>query len=147
MVYGNRTEVADLPAATASYDGRMFGFGYPSDNPDSSAQSSMRGSLTLMADFANSDVTGRIHDIKMRETPTSQYEGSNGELAISNGVISGNEFTADVAGSVSSGTVDADMTGQFFGPAAAEVGGVVSGEYTEPGETILLHGFFGGKKQ
>ena len=34
MVYGNRTEVADLPAGTASYEGRMFAFGFPSDDPD-----------------------------------------------------------------------------------------------------------------
>ena len=147
MVYGNRTGVTDLPAGTASYDGRMFAFGYPSDNPDSSGQYRIRGSMTLMADFANSDVTGRIHGIETRADAASQYVSSTDELAISSGIISGNEFTADVAGSVSPGTIDADMTGQFFGPAAAEVGGVMSGEYTEPGETIVLHGFFGGKKQ
>ena len=147
MVYGNRTGVTDLPAGTASYDGRMFAFGYPSDNPDSSGQYRIRGSMTLMADFANSDVTGRIHGIETRADAASQYVSSTDELAISSGIISGNEFTADVAGSVSPGTVDADMSGQFFGPAAAEVGGVMSGEYTEPGEIIVLHGFFGGKKQ
>ena len=147
MVYGNRTEAADLPAGSASYDGSMFAFGYPSDNPDSSAEYRIRGGMTLMADFANSDVTGRIHGIETRADAASQYVSSTDELAISNGVISGNEFTADVAGSVSPGTVDGDMSGQFFGPAAAEVGGVMSGEYTEPGETIVLHGFFGGKKR
>ena len=72
---------------------------------------------------------------------------STGELAISNGAISGNEFTADLAGSIDPGTFDGDMSGQFFGPAAAEVGGVMSGEYAKPGETVVLHGFFGGKQQ
>ena len=59
MVYGNRTEVADLPVGTASYDGRMFAFGNPSDDPDAAVQDYIRGSLTLTANFANSDVTGR----------------------------------------------------------------------------------------
>ena len=147
IVYGDRTEVADLPAGTAGYSGRMSAFGYPSDNPSLNARFGMRGNLTLTADFANSNVTGRIHDIEAREDRNSQYDTATGELALSNGVISGSGFTAEVAGSVSPGTVDADMTGQFFGPAAAEVGGVLSGEYTEPGETIVLLGFFGGKKQ
>ena len=147
MVYGNRTEVADLPAGTASYSGRVHAFGYPSDSPDSDSQSDMRGSLALMADFANSDVSGRIHDIEIREDPIAQYESHTDELAISNGAISGSGFTADVAGPLSPGSFDGDMSGQFFGPAAAEVGGVMSGEYTKPGETVVLHGFFGGKKQ
>ena len=63
MVYGNRTEVADLPAGTASYEGRMFAFGFPSDDPDPDGpvrvRDSMSGSLALTADFASSDVTGR----------------------------------------------------------------------------------------
>ena len=147
MVYGNRTEVADLPAGTASYEGRMFAFGNPSDNTDSSAEFRIRGGLTLMADFADSEVSGSIHDIETRANPTSQYVSSTDELAVSNGVITGNEFTADVAGPVSPGTVDGDMSGQFFGPAAAEVGGVMTGEYTEAGDTIVLHGLFGGEKQ
>jgi hypothetical protein len=147
MVYGNRTEVADLPAGTASYEGRMFAFGNPSDNADSSAEFRIRGGLTLMADFADSEVSGSIHDIETRANPTSQYVSSTDELAVSNGVITGSEFTADVAGPVSPGTVDGGMTGQFFGPAAAEVGGVMTGEYTVAGDTIVLHGFFGGEKQ
>ena len=147
MVYGNRTEVADLPAGTASYQGRMFAFGNPSDSAESSAEFRIRGGLTLMADFADSEVSGSIHDIETRANPTSQYVSSTDELAVSNGVITGSEFTADVAGPVSPGTVDGGMTGQFFGPAAAEVGGVMTGEYTVAGDTIVLHGFFGGEKQ
>ena len=97
--------------------------------------------------FANSDVTGRAHDTEARKDRTSQYGAGNGELVISNGAFSGNEFTANVAGAVSPGTIDADLFGRFFGPAAAEVGGVLSGKYAERGETIVLYGFFAGKKQ
>ena len=148
MVYGNRTKVADLPAGTASYEGRMFAFGNPSDDPDPAVQDYIRGSLALTADFANSDVTGRMYDFETRKgTFSGEYDDATGELTISNGAISGNEFTADVAGSIAPGTVDGDMSGRFFGPAAAEVGGVLSGEYTKPGEVVVLHGFFGGKKQ
>ena len=147
MVYGNRTEVADLPAGTASYEGRMFAFGNPSDDPDPAVQDYIRGSLALTADFANSDVTGRMYSFEVREGLGGNYGAVAGELAISNGAISGNEFTADLAGSVEPGSFDGDMSGQFFGPAAAEVGGIMSGEYTETGETAVLHGFFGGKQQ
>ena len=64
-----RTEVADLPAGTASYEGRMFAFGYPSDDPgrDRAVRDSMRGSLALTADFASSDVTGRMYDFETRK--------------------------------------------------------------------------------
>ena len=147
MVYGNRTEVADLPAGTASYSGRVHAFGYPSDSPGSDSQFDLKGGLALMANFASSDISGRIHGIETREDPASQYVSSTDELAISNGAISGSGFTADVAGPISPGAVDGDMSGQFFGPAAAEVGGIWSGEYTESGDTTVLHGYFGGKKQ
>ena len=97
--------------------------------------------------YAYCDVTGRNHDIEGREDRTSRCDATNGELAISNGAVSNNESTANVADAVSPGTIDADMSGRFFGPAATEVGGVLSGEYTEPGEAIVRYGFFGGKKQ
>lgn len=147
MVYGDRTEIADLPAGTASYTGRVYAFSYPSDNPSHSAEGHLRGSLTLMADFANRGVSGRIHGIETRDVRTDPYEASTGELAINNGAISGNEFTADVTGQLPPGSFDGDMSGQFFGPAAAEVGGVWSGEYTAPGDTVAVYGFIGGKKQ
>ena len=37
------------------------------------------------------------------------------------------------------------MTGQFFGPAAAEVGGVLQG--TRTGDNSVVYGYFGGTKQ
>ena len=97
--------------------------------------------------FVNSDVNGRVHDIEAREDRTSQYDAANGELEISNEAISDNGSTANVAGAVSPATIDADMSGRFFGLAVAEVGGVLSGEYAERGETIVLNGFFAGRKQ
>ena len=148
MVYGDGTEVADLPAGTASYDGRMHAFTRPSNNTASDAGRNVRGSMSLTADFASSDVTGTFHNLETRQSGSSRYEALTGALAISNGVISGNGFTAELAGSVSSGNFDGDMSGQFFGPVAAEVGGVFSGEYTETGApNVVWHGFFGGKKQ
>ena len=88
-----------------------------------------------------------MYDFELQEGRVGEYGSVVGEVAISNGAISGNEFTADLAGSIDPGTFDGDMSGQFFGPAAVEVGGVMSGEYAKPGETVVLHGFFGGKKQ
>jgi len=147
MVYGDGTEVADLPAGTASYDGRVFMFGYPSDDPRGGEyEVDARGSLTLMADFASGDVTGSIQDLEAR-LGNEPYESDPAVIAISNGAISGNEFTADLGYSDQEATFDGDMAGQFFGPAAAEVGGVLSGTLVEPEETIVYHGFFGGEKQ
>ena len=147
MVYGDGTEVADLPPGTASYDGRVFMFGYPSDDPRGGEyEVDARGRLTLMADFASGDVTGSIQDLEAR-LGNEPYESDPTVIAISNGAISGNGFTADLAYSDLEATFDGDMAGQFFGPAAAEVGGVLSGTLVEPAETIVYHGFFGGKKQ
>ena len=43
------------------------------------------------------------------------------------------------------GRYEGTASGQFYGPAAAEVGGVFQGTHT--GESSVLQGWFGGTKQ
>ena len=57
----------------------------------------------------------------------------------------GNQLTADLTGQQSQAGFTGDMTGQFFGPAAAEVGGILEG--TNTGDSSVVHGYFGGTQQ
>lgn len=71
----------------------------------------------LNANFANSTITGDLTNFR-------DYENNvlAGSVAIQNGVISENQFSADLRGNLSSGGtsvhLDAEMEGGFLGPNA-----------------------------
>ena len=140
VVSGVPTEAANLPAGTATYEGRAHFLGWPSDNPRLAANVRSDGLLTLNADFDTSTVGGVIDQIA---NPDSQIS----EILITNGAVQGGELTADLQAAQGSEAFDGDMTGRFYGPQAAEVGGVLQGSYTSPQVTAVVHGWFGGKKQ
>ena len=62
---------------------------------------------------------------------------------LQNGTIANNELSAELVGRHDVADFTGNMTGQFFGPSAAEVGGVIDGEATD----TVYEGWFGGKKQ
>ena len=140
MVYGQPTAV--LPGGTAAYDGRMYLNRWSRTDPtNSSGRRQLQSSLALTADFDNRTVGGRLHDWSQRAYAGGSYEAIDAEVAIRNGTIANAEFTADLAGT--GGNFTGNMTGQFFGPGAAEVGGVIDGETTDN----VFEGWFAGKKQ
>ena len=142
---GVPTEAADLPAGTASYAGRMGAQSRPPDNTAESAISYVRGSLALTADFGASTVNGMIDRIELQSPGQSAYGATNGQWMIGNGAIAGSRLTADLTGTQDHADFNGAMTGQFFGPAAAEVGGVMQG--TRTGDNSVVYGYFGGNKQ
>ena len=141
MVYGEPTAV--LPAGTAEYAGRVYLNGWSRTDPSSSEREQFLGSLALTADFDNRTIGGLIDDWSFRAySGNSGYEDFNAETVIQNGTIMNNELSAEL---VRTGRSDftGNMTGQFFGPGAAEVGGVIDGE----DRSHVYEGWFGGKKQ
>ena len=138
-------EAADLPAGTASYAGRMNARSQAPDNPAESAVSYVRGSLALTADFGASTVDGMIDRIEVQSPGQSAYGATNGEWMIGNGAIASGRLTADLTGTQDHADFNGAMTGHFFGPAAAEVGGVLQG--TRNGDDSVVYGYFGGTKQ
>ena len=152
LAYGAATEVADLPTGTATYTGRAAGADW--EGPDWSDRTALAGDLRLTADFDGGTVDGSVTGIEVRSPGQSVWQAIGGSLMIHNGGISGSRFTADLTGtSLPEWITDMDGTamGGFYGPAAAEVGGVFQGTSTRlspdgPFSTVW-HGWFGGKKQ
>lgn len=140
VVSGVPTESNDLPAGTATYTGRAHFAAWPTDNPFLNAGSRADGRLTLNADFSASTVDGIIDQI-----PTTLSAIS--EVAIENGVTRSGHLMAELRGAQGNATFDGNLTGQFFGPGAPEVGGVLEGAYTEGQTSLVVHGWFGGDRQ
>ena len=143
VAYGTPTEMADLPAGTASYAGRVEGEIWPMDAAARfEAMAHLLADFNLEANFDESTVGGMIDNFRVQESDADDYDTVGGEVAIQNGMIAQSGFTADL---VQAPYFTGDMTGQFFGPGAAEVGGIISG--TDEVGREVLQGWFGGTKQ
>ena len=150
---GVRTETTDLPSGTAVYEGGMRGDTHLTNDP-SSGRESMTGSLRLTADFDEGALEGRISDIRVRpdnprvwrDLPDTTY------FAIDNGQIVDGQFSASLTGMDSNANAPINETvreyeggvlGEFYGPDADEVGGVLNASR----EDRVMAGAFGGVKQ
>lgn len=115
------------------------------------------GALALNADFDNSEVDGLIDQLSMQVgdfSESAQALGTGNSIGISNGVITDSGFTADWAGVDTDPNTPLDetirdfagtMLGQFYGPAAEEVGGVMNGHRGPMGSLpdLYFNGAFG----
>ena len=174
-VYGARTRAANMPAGSASYEGRLTASIWDGDDPDfRTSRTRIQGDLTLEADFDESAISGRIDGIGVRPEASDDWLqlGESNSLDISNGQIVGSWFDADWVGvDTNDGSVtctaigcspagDTDpedsvrgfagtMEGEFYGPAAEEVGGVIGGHRaaTDTTPDQYIHGAFGAKQQ
>ena len=144
VAHGTRTEADDLPTGTASYSGRAWVEILPADDAASSARSQLRGSLALNADFGAETVGGSISWNEKRDPGQSSYQTTSRQWTVGNGTIAGNRFSADLTETGDTGT-DVDMVGHFYGPAAAEAGGVLEGTLSDGDDVV--RGWFGGTKQ
>lgn len=137
----------DLPSGTASYSGRAVAEINPAAASGNANRTYARGALALNADFDANTVGGTISGITVRDPGASAYESRTGSVTISGGTISGGSLTAAMSGTVDQTTVTGSVAGRFFGPAAAEVGGTLTGTGTSSGGNSFIRGWFGGKKQ
>ena len=133
---GARTEAANMPAGTATYYGRAHAGSWLKDEPSSNPnRQRIDGALRLTADFAGSTLDGRITDIQVRKGNESNRTDwpETTYLAIDEGQIVDGQFTAKLTGMDSNANAPmdeslsgygGDVLGEFYGPAAEEVGGV-----------------------
>lgn len=140
VVSGASTEAADLPAGTATYEGRARLRAWLPDNPSFDSRTDASGRLTLDADFDAGTVSGAIDQIDMLGSSLT-------EVAIANGEINAGELSADLHGTAADARLDGVLSGRFFGPQAAEVAGVLEGTHTTSASTTIVHGWFGAEKQ
>ncbi|MGR3371546.1 MAG: transferrin-binding protein-like solute binding protein [Pseudooceanicola nanhaiensis] len=126
------TPEADMPASgTARYAGIVaIAQGSPLSGID---DGELLGTMEMDADFAGDAISGRMGNFREDFTDTAH----EGELALANGQITGNGFTADISGELTptgGGTTSYDgaMSGRFRGAGAEIVEGDVSGTVTLP---------------
>ena len=131
---GVRTDPANMPAGSATYAGGIRADAYRQDSPSNDFRNSVRGDLNLTADFDASTLEGNVSGIQTRPQGASWSPLSDTtSFEIGNGQIAGGQFTATLSGADtnSAAALDASMRGyegnvlgEFYGPAAEEVGGV-----------------------
>ena len=158
--YGAQTRPENLPAGSASYEGYMNAKIWLGDNsepyPDDRLNIYGRN-LVLNANFDNSEIDGEITNLHLQmgdfsESPRAM--GTGNSIDISNGVIADSGFNADWAGVDTDPNTPLDetvrgftgtMLGQFYGPAAEEVGGVMNGHRGPMGDLpdLYFNGVFG----
>lgn len=139
-------------AGSASYDGRMTAWAYPKSAESVSGSSPDRlryfGRFTMTAEFGEGGtaVTGmfdRIHEYTSA-IPSNQATWLEGtvtfEMSGSGSKVSGSGFTE---GGPFADYEDVSIRAGFFGPDAAEVGGVFDGQK----EDRILNGFIRAKKE
>ena len=158
-VYGAQTRPENMPTGSATYYGRMSAGIWLGDNsePYPEDRQWVYGTMELDADFDSSEVGGLINDLYAQIGDFSgqaEAMGSGNSIEISNGLIANGAFIADWAGmdtdanSAPGDTVrgyTGSMLGQFYGPAAEEVGGVMNGHRPPMGDLpdLYFSGAFG----
>ena len=134
IVHG--TPSSDMPVSgTATYDGRVKAVEGPSDAADIFGGSTdYVGHFDLTASFTatGASVTGSFSfdDLPDGIIPFT-VDVTGNQLSVSGLSITENPFA---------GYQNIGVRGAFFGPAAAEVGGVFEGE--NPTASTLIHGYF-----
>ena len=150
MVEGTLT--SDMPVSgTAEYRGRVRATDWPSDDAVFSSHSSItayRGDFNMTATFGATEtsVTGEFSNLTQRVGRDGQRTPVPGSFTFKTPVTGNQLSVTDLQGAGPlSGYENIDVRAGFFGPAAAEVGGVFEGE--NPSANKLISGYFTGKKQ
>ena len=151
---GARTEAASMPSGIATYWGTARADSFlenePSSNPN---HQRIWGVLRLTADFAGSSLDGRITNIQVRRGSESNRTDwpETTYLAIDEGKIVNGQFTAKLTGMDSNANApmneslsgyEGDVLGEFYGPAAEEVGGV----FNASRDDRVMIGWLGGAR-
>lgn len=127
-------------SGTASYSGVAA----YSDVPDSNYiynNAEVVSNVALNANFADNTISGQLSNFQSFEN-----EVITGSVAVNNGQISNNVFTAELSGSLNASgedlTVAGDMEGAFLGDNADAVGGAMSFGLTDAVGTEQIFGIF-----
>ena len=130
-------------------------------------RSRLWGALTMEANFSESNISGRIDDLRS-EAPGTSYTNQYWErmsgttsIEILEGEIDGNRFHAEWEGrdemtnpALHSSVLgfDGSLLGEFYGPNGEETGGVITGQRELGSESTfdaphqLIHGVFGAER-
>ena len=156
LTFGARTDPANLPAGSATYVGRMRADSWKQDDPSSVHRVRVNGDLNLTANFDARTLEGTVSEISTRGQNEESYSPlpETTSFEIGNGQIADGRFTATLTGvDTNSGAAlddsvrgyEGNVLGEFYGPAAEEVGGVLTASRAE--DDRVMSGAFYGQKQ
>ena len=149
LVRGTRTATSDMPSGTASYGGRLEAKEWMTATPgDYESAPEYRGDFTMTADFGAGSISATASNMGHRpgSSGSFDYAGYATTGLTFEGTVSGNAIVADtISGTGAFAGYGGSAQGAFYGPQAAEVGGVLSGENATGG--TILQGWFAGRKQ
>ena len=158
MTYGAWTSPENRPSGSASYEGPLRAEVWGADNWRWGTQTWVRGTLHLQASFDDGEVAGRIDGLHFEPQGDARYPLPAGNVIdIASAPIGEAGFAAQWVGSdpnhdaaphESIGGFSGTLIGEFYGPAADEVGGVLSGRRAATDSTPeqFLIGGFGGSQ-
>ena len=156
FVFGVRNE--DLPMGTATYHGSLSTHTWETADPSDNVRQRISGTMRIVANFDMRALEGRVY--RIRGTPPGSDTRSIWETSsftLTNGRIVNGQFTATLTGVDSDPGTPLDesvrgfighVLGEFYGPNAEEVGGVVTATRVLAGtaDDRVLDGHFGGSK-
>ena len=124
--------LAGLP--TATYSGRAEIGTFPSTGfiDNETSRQGIRGDLSMTADFGAGTISGQVTNLQS-ETGFSGYNPAAGSITMEqaefdvNGFRGGMSASADYAAGSEDLVNNSSYSGAFYGPAAEEVGGTISG--------------------
>ena len=154
IVYGLRTDPARLPSGKATYTGDFYGRWHRARvESNASDRGYTLGDLTLAADFSKSEINGLVDNLRNSATASGSGEPLPDGSMISIGAISfvDGQFRATLTGvapdtdvAFGVGGFHGELLGEFYGPAADEVGGVFVGSRSTDG--TVWEGHIGANK-
>ena len=155
FIFGARTETPPT-TGSATYLGRFLARAYRADDPNRSHRQRITGAMRLVANFDLNQLQGTIDAIRKRNYTGTLTDWPTSSFEITDGRIQGGQFTATLIGNDSDPDASFDeslkgftgsILGEFYGPNADEIGGVVSAERDAVGQEYgrVLYGYVNGK--
>lgn len=128
---------------TATYDGVAAYSVFYTDPLDILSDPDTLSELQMTANFGSNTLTGRAYNFRSYDPTTNM----SGELSITNGVISGNGFNADVGGTIRETGSGFDITADYVGSLSGDFYGgnadAVSGFGTATGTPRAPYDYLG----
>ena len=137
VAYGVRTMPENL-LGRAAYQGRMQAEFWNADDPNWNTQTRLPGTLRLEANLEDGEISGRIDELLAQPPGAARYQpmADGNVIEIASAPIEEARFMAEWVGKGPDATAApgetlqgfaGNMLGEFYGPAAEEIGGVIGG--------------------
>ena len=157
MTYGARTRRENLRSGSATYAGHLEAEMWSADSWQWGSRTSVRGTIHLEANFNEGEIGGQINALRVRTRGAGAFQAlpEGNSIDIASVPIDESRIVAEWVGNDTVENAPSHQTvrgftgtliGEFYGPSADEVAGVLSGRRAATATTseqFLLGGFGG----